>query len=66
MWQQWLNILAGLWIIVSAFLNFDSSAATVNFTVTGFIIAVLALWGILEHRIMQSHFIRSRRFLFRS
>jgi hypothetical protein len=45
MWQQWLNFLAGLWLVLSSFLDMSVSAMQTNFLVTGIIVAVLAIWG---------------------
>jgi hypothetical protein len=52
MWQQWVNFIAGLWIIMSAYIGMSASAMAANITVTGIIIAALALWGALQQ---QSH-----------
>jgi hypothetical protein len=54
MWQQWLNLIAGLWIILSAFLGFTTDAMVVNLTVSGIVVAGLALWGALDHNAMMS------------
>lgn len=48
MWQQWINFLAGIWIIISPYLGFSSSAMTTNLVVTGIIVAILAIWGALS------------------
>jgi hypothetical protein len=50
MWQQWTNLLLGLWVIISPYLFDDQSALLTNITISGVIIAGLALWGALEHR----------------
>jgi hypothetical protein len=50
MWQQWVNLILGLWVIVSGFLNLSPSALATDLTVTGVIIAALALWGALEYQ----------------
>ncbi|MCC2630805.1 MAG: hypothetical protein K0S38_614 [Candidatus Paceibacter sp.] len=52
MWQQWLNVLAGLWLILSAYLGFTVDTMVINLTVTGIVVAGLALWGALEHNTM--------------
>lgn len=45
MWQHWINFLAGIWLIISPYLGFSSSALTTNMVVTGIIVGILALWG---------------------
>lgn len=52
MWQQWINLLAGLWLILSAYLGFTPAMMVTNLTVTGVIVAALGLWGALEHNAM--------------
>ena len=49
MWQQWLNVLMGLWIILSGYLGFTPEAMTTNLTISGIVVAGLALWGALQH-----------------
>ncbi|HYE22715.1 MAG TPA: SPW repeat protein [Verrucomicrobiae bacterium] len=48
MWQHWLNLLAGIWLIVSPYVGFTSDAMVTNMVVTGIVVAVLAIWGALE------------------
>jgi len=52
MWQQWINFIAGLWLIVSAFVGFSLDALVTNVIVTGIVVAVLGLWGALQHNSM--------------
>lgn len=54
MWQQWLNFVVGLWVIASSYMGFTTDAMITNFTVSGIVVAGLALWGALEHRRMMS------------
>lgn len=54
MWQQWLNLILGLWIILSAYLNFTTSQMVTNLIVSGVIVAGLSLWGALQHNMMMS------------
>lgn len=49
MWQQWVNFIAGLWIIASAYMGFSLDAMATNLTISGIIVAALALWGALQH-----------------
>lgn len=50
MWQQWVNVILGLWILLSGYLNFDPSTYSMNLTISGIAVAALALWGALEYR----------------
>ncbi len=43
-WQGWVNFIAGLWIILSAFLSFTTDVMFSNLIITGVIVAVLSLW----------------------
>lgn len=47
-WEEWLNFILGLWLIISPWaLEFSNfSAATWNHAVTGILVAVFALWEI--------------------
>jgi hypothetical protein len=54
MWQQWLNVVVGLWIILSGYLSFSPESTVVNLTISGLVVAGLALWGALEHNAMTS------------
>jgi hypothetical protein len=48
MWQQWINAILGLWIILSAFLGMSASAMTTNLVIVGIVIAILGFWGAYE------------------
>lgn len=50
MWQQWINLILGLWIAVSAYVGFSASVMAMNLLVTGLVVAALSLWGALAHR----------------
>lgn len=45
MWQQWLNGILGLWVILMGFLNFTGSTATWALVITGIVVAILGFWG---------------------
>ncbi len=49
MWQQWVNALLGLWVIVVPFVGFSSNAMTWTLAITGIIIALLGFWGAVEN-----------------
>lgn len=55
MWQQWVNFIAGAWIIVSAYIGMSVDTMVANLTITGIIVAALALWGALEHQSHERH-----------
>lgn len=50
MWQQWINLVLGIWIALSPYLNLSESALATNFTIAGLAVAVLAVWGALQHQ----------------
>ena len=45
MWQNWINTILGLWIMLSTFLGMSVSEMTTNLLVVGAVIAVLSFWG---------------------
>ena len=45
MWQQWINALLGIWVVVIPFLGLTGTAFMWTLVVTGLVIAVLAVWG---------------------
>jgi len=47
MWQQWVNVIAGAWLVISAFV--PSLRSLGNIVITGGIVLILALWGALVH-----------------
>ncbi|MES2216464.1 MAG: SPW repeat protein [Patescibacteria group bacterium] len=52
-WQHWVNFIAGLWLIISAFVGLTLDAMVTNVVVTGIVVAVLGLWGALQHNSMR-------------
>jgi len=50
MWQQWINGILGLWVIIAAFtLGIADSTTQWTFAITGIIVAALGFWGAAEH-----------------
>jgi hypothetical protein len=49
MWQQWLNVILGLWVIAIPFLSLVGDTLTWTLAITGIVIAGAALWGATEH-----------------
>lgn len=43
-WEEWLNVVLGLWLIVAPWIVGASGAATVNFVVVGVVVLALALY----------------------
>jgi hypothetical protein len=54
-WQHWVNFLVGLWIVLSAYLGFSSDTMVMNLTISGIIVAILALWGALAQGSSRSY-----------
>lgn len=48
MWQQWVQVLLGLWVLAVPFINMSSTAYMWSLVISGVIIAALGLWGALE------------------
>jgi len=46
MWQQWVNALLGLWVIVIPFLGLTGAALMWTLVVTGIVVAGLSLWAV--------------------
>jgi len=45
MWQDWINGVLGLWVILMPFLGFDPGLGKTLTIVTGVVIAVLGFWA---------------------
>jgi len=45
MWQNWLNGILGLWILISPFFGLSESAMTTNLVIVGIVVAVLGFWS---------------------
>jgi len=48
MWQQWINVIAGAWLVISAFAG--SLRSLGNILITGGVVLILALWGALAKK----------------
>lgn len=53
MWQQWLNGVLGLWVIVVPFLGLSATANTWTLAITGIVVAILGFWGASEQAAME-------------
>jgi VIT1/CCC1 family predicted Fe2+/Mn2+ transporter len=47
MWQQWVNAILGVWLIVLAFLGFTGATLMWSLAITGLVVAILGVWGAL-------------------
>jgi hypothetical protein len=45
MWQQWVNGILGIWIIIVPFLGLSASANLWTLAITGLVVAILGFWG---------------------
>ena len=50
MWQQWINGLLGIWLIVLPFAAGLGTGVTWALVITGAAITVLGFWGIAAHK----------------
>lgn len=55
MWQQWINGILGLWVLVLAFLGLTGNALMWTLAVTGVVVAILGFWGASAHNSMAEH-----------
>lgn len=46
MWQQWINGILGLWVIIMPFIGGADTKTVV--VVTGVVIAILGFWGAFQ------------------
>ncbi|MCL5667065.1 MAG: hypothetical protein M1383_04825 [Patescibacteria group bacterium] len=45
MWQQWLNGILGIWVIVAAWSYMSSGTGRTLLIITGIVVAILGFWG---------------------
>lgn len=57
MWQNWINAILGLWIILSSFLGMSAGAMMTNLVIVGAAVAALGFWAAYEtgHQGSQTH-----------
>jgi len=48
MWQEWVNVVLGLWIIAIPFTGMANDTLMWSLVVTGVAVAALGLWGAQE------------------
>ena len=44
-WQNWVNALLGLWLIVATYLYVPSGAGRTVMVITGVVVAIIGFWG---------------------
>ncbi|MCL4425773.1 MAG: SPW repeat protein [Firmicutes bacterium] len=46
MWQHWVNLILGIWLIIAPFvLGYGKSAGAWNDVLVGIVVAIVAYWG---------------------
>ena len=45
MWQDWINGILGLWLILSAFVGMSVGATMANLVIVGIVVAALGFWA---------------------
>lgn len=48
MWQHWVHVVLGLWIIAIPFIDMAAATMFWALVVTGAAVALLAVWGVQE------------------
>lgn len=49
-WEEWINVVLGAWLVVSPWVLGTSSMATLNFVIVGLVVLALALYEIWDER----------------
>lgn len=47
MWQAWIIAVLGLWVAIEPYLGIDTVTSKVLLLITGVIILILGVWGVL-------------------
>ena len=58
MWEEWVNLVLGIWLIISPYLLQYSEAEPVagrNHLIMGFLIAASAIWAMLQYPTHRHH-----------
>lgn len=55
MWQQWVNLILGIVIIATPFLNLSEATFTWLLVIVGIVVAGLSLWGAQETQAEREH-----------
>ncbi len=50
MWQEWIDGILGLWVLISPFLGFTTDQMTTNLVIVGIVMAVSGFWGAAQYR----------------
>ncbi len=54
MWQQWINGILGLWVLIASYLYVPSGGDRVAMLITGIVVALLGFWGAASSNESQS------------
>ena len=49
-WQDIVNVIVGIWLIIAAFLKLSATANLWNYLIMGAIVLVLSLWVGMERK----------------
>jgi hypothetical protein len=52
MWQDWVNAILGIWVIITPYLGMSDSAIKSNLVIVGIVIVVLAVWSAMSRSAM--------------
>jgi hypothetical protein len=55
MWQQWINGILGLFVLVLAFIGLSGTTLTWTLAITGAVVAILGFWGASAHDSSMEH-----------
>lgn len=45
MWEQWVNGILGVWLVISPFLGLSPNAMTTNLVIVGILVAIFGFVG---------------------
>jgi SPW repeat len=54
-WEEWINVVLGAWLVVSPWVLGTALVATVNFLIVGVLVLALALYEIWDERWHTAH-----------
>lgn len=54
-WEEWINVILGAWLVISPWVLGISLMATVNFVIVGLLVLALALYEIWDERRHLTH-----------
>lgn len=54
MWQNWINAVLGIWVIIVPYLGMSDSGETTTLIITGAAILIFAIWGAMDRSAMRA------------